>query len=396
MRKPVNKFLFIFALLFSVLFTSSCITVLAEPNFIFKNGTEKTSIIKLLAPARSMVALCGETNEVITGYNENEELPMASTTKIITAILAIEKCKDINEMVKVDDAAIGIEGTSIYLKQGEELSLKDLLLGLMLASGNDCAVAIACHIGGTEEGFVQMANEFVASIGAKNTHLVNAHGLDAKTHYTTARDLALITSYALKNDIFREIVSTERATIQGNDEQELRYLKNKNKLLFSREDCIGVKTGFTDNAGRCLVNACERDGFTIVSVVLNCGPMFEECARITDYVYENYMLKEFIAPYNYVGSVDVINGEKIAFDVVTIKGFKKVIKKSEEERYRVSYELPKAMEAPVGNNQKIGKVVVLFDDEPVYEQSLFTIQEIKTIEMNHYIDDIIEKWWLNS
>lgn len=370
MKRIANRIFIVALLLVSILVTSSKITAMAEPSFVFRGrGIEDTSsIVRMLAPARSMAALCGETNEIITGYNENEQLAMASTTKIITAIVALENCKDVNEMVKVDDAAVGIEGTSMYLKKGEELTMKDLLLGLMLPSGNDAAVAIACHIGGTEENFVKMANEFVANIGAKNTHLVNAHGLDAKTHYTTAYDLALITSYALKNDIFREIVSTERATVQGSGgEQDARYFKNKNKLLFSREDCIGVKTGFTDNAGRCLVNACERDGFTVVTVVLNCGPMFEECGRVTDYVYDTYMLKEFVAPYNYVGTVEVVNGEKSSFDVVTIGGYKKVIKKADECKYKVSYELPKSIDAPVAVNQKIGKVVVSFDDEDIYE-----------------------------
>ena len=389
MKRIINS---CFLLIFAILFSFSGITVLAEEDD--KEASEETYSIYMLAPARSMVALCGETNEVITGYNEEEKLPMASTTKIITAIVAIENCKDINEMVKVDDSSIGIEGTSIYLKQGEEFTLKELLLGLMLASGNDAAVAIACHIAGSEANFVKLANEFVANIGAKNTHLANAHGLDDKTHYTTAHDLALITSYALKNDIFREIASTQRTTIQGKEDQTIRYLKHKNKLLFTRDDCIGVKTGFTDNAGRCLVNACERDGFTVITVVLNCGPMFEECARVTDMIYENYLLKEFVAPYNYVGTVEVDGGEKPSFDVVTIGGYSKVIKKEDEDRYKVSYDLPKRMDAPVQVNQKIGKVVVSLDDESIYEQSLFTIQEIEKIDMAHYIDDIIEKWWI--
>ena len=332
-----TKFLLGIVLLMLVLSTAVGIKVFAEPTFVFnkRSADYKENVLQLFGPARSMVALCGETNEIITGYNEEEQLPMASTTKIIIEIVALENCKDVNEMVKVDDAAVGIEGTSMYLQKDEELKLNDLLLGLMLASGNDAAVAIACHIGGTEENFVKMANEFVASIGAKNTHLVNAHGLDAKTHYTTAYDLALITSYALKNDTFREIVSTERATVQGVDEDSVRYLKNKNKLLFSREDCIGVKTGFTDNAGRCLVNACERDGFTVITVVLNCGPMFEECGRVTDYIYNTFMLKEFVAPYNYIGTVEVSGGEKSSFDVVTIKGYSRIIKKEDETKYKV-------------------------------------------------------------
>ncbi len=349
--------------------------------------------VQLLAPARSMVAICGETNDVLSGYNEHEKLAMASTTKIITAILAIENTDNINEIVAVDDASVGIEGTSIYLRKGEKLPLIDLLYGLILASGNDSAVAIACHIGGTEEKFVDMMNEFVARIGAKNTHLVNSHGLDAPTHYTTAYDLAVITSYALKNDIFKEIASTKTKTIQGNEVQEARYLRNKNKLLFSRDDCIGVKTGFTDNAGRCLVNACERDGFTVVSVVLNCGPMFEECDRVTNYVYNNYMLKTFVAPYNYVGTVEVVGGEKRSIDVISIKKYEIPVKKSDLEHYRVIYDLPKQINAPVVNNQEIGKVVVSYKDEAIYEQSLFSIQDVKNIDMKYYIDNIIEKWF---
>ena len=242
--------------------------------------------------AKGMVVIEGNSGDVLYSKNENLELPMASTTKIVTAIVAIENSSDLGEKFGVSEKAIGIEGTSIYLKSGEKLSLRELLYGLILASGNDCAIAIAEHIAGLDN-FVGLMNEFASNLGLKHTNFKNPHGLDEDGHYTSAYDLSIMTAYALKNPIFREIVSTERMVIEKNDLYQARYLKHKNRLLFTDENCIGVKTGFTDNAGRCLVNAHEENGLQIISVVLNCQPMFEECDRLTKLAMSEYMMKEF-------------------------------------------------------------------------------------------------------
>ena len=348
--------------------------------------------IEIMAPAKSMVVLDGYTDTVLYSYNKDMALPMASTTKIMTAIVAIENTEDFDKKIKISDKAVGVEGSSIYIKKGEELSMRELLYGLILASGNDCAVAIAEVFGNNGE-FINMMNSKSNELGLINTHFDNPHGLDSDTHYTSAYDLARITAYALKNDIFREVVSTERYVIEGTDIYPARYLKNKNKLLFTQDGCIGVKTGFTDNAGRCLVNAVEKSGMQVISVVLNCQPMFEECERLTDLVYENYIVKEFISPYNFVSNVAVKDGDKDEVGVITIEGFSIPIKKDEEDKYSVKYILDNNLVAPIKLNQKVGTVEVYFDGNLIYSSDLISIEKVENKNIKYLIDNIIDQWF---
>lgn len=375
-----------------ILLLVSCIAWIGfTTNVVFADTEEKN--VDVLAPSKAMAVMEGNTYELLYGSAENMKLPMASTTKITTCIVAIDHAKDLDEVVEINPAAVGIEGTSIYLKKGEKMPLRDLLLGLMLASGNDASVAIAYHIGGTQEKFVEMMNEYVQSIGATNTHYDNPHGLDSDTHYTTAKDLALITSHALKNDTFKEIVSTKFATIQGNDEVEHRYLKNKNRILFEDDTCIGVKTGFTDNAGRCLVNACDRGGKRIVSVVLNCGPMFEECKRLTTLADNEFEMETFVEPYTYVGAVQITNGDKEVVNLATIEGFSKVIKKNEKDLYKVEVQVPSQLNAPIMKNQVVGHIYVYYNDEVIYDGKVYTIDESKNMDFRYTLDNILERWY---
>ena len=353
-----------------------------------------TSQLKVeAAPSYKGMCVLANDNKVLYEYNKDVKLPMASTTKIITAIVTLENCDDLDKLITVADESVGIEGTSIYLRKNEQISIRNLLYGLILASGNDAATALAYEIGGSEEKFVEMMNDFVKRLGLTNTQLKNPHGLDADGHYTSAYDLAAITNYALNNETFLEIVST-KTKVLNEGEPNVRYLRNKNKLLFSEEGCIGVKTGFTDNAGRCLVNACERDGMRVVSVVLNCGPMFEECDRLNNLAFNEYELKTFVEPYGFVGNVNVVDGDKNEISVATIKGFNTVIKKSEAENYRVEFDVTESVTAPISKSDKIGKVTVFYKDEIIYEDSVYSTSEIENINLKHKIDNIMENWYL--
>ncbi len=353
-----------------------------------------TSQLKVeAAPSYKGMCVLANDNKVLYEYNKDVKLPMASTTKIITAIVALENCDDLDKLITVADESVGIEGTSIYLRKNEQISIRNLLYGLILASGNDAATALAYEIGGSEEKFVEMMNDFVKRLGLKNTQLKNPHGLDVDRHYTSAYDLAAITNYALNNETFLEIVST-KTRVLNEGEPNVRYLRNKNKLLFSEEGCIGVKTGFTDNAGRCLVNACERNGMRVVSVVLNCGPMFEECDRLNNLAFNEYELKTFVEPYGFVGNVNVVDGDKNEISVATIKGFSTVIKKSEAENYRVEFDVPESVTAPISKSDEIGKVTVFYKDEIIYEDSVYSTSEIENINLKHKIDNIMENWYL--
>ena len=170
-------------------------------------------------------------------------------------------------------------------------------------------------------------------------------------------------------------------------------LKHKNRLLFTDENCIGVKTGFTDNAGRCLVNAHEENGLQIISVVLNCQPMFEECDRLTKLAMSEYMMKEFVLPYNFVSNVEIDKSPKTEIGIITIAGFKKPILKSEENEYEVKYILPDRLVAPIELNQGVGSVQVLYKGDVIYQGELITIEDAQNNDMKYLFDNIIDKWF---
>ena len=258
--------------------------------------------------ARAAYVMDMKTGRVLFAYNEQESLPMASTTKVMTALLALEK-GNLEDRVVTGRAAYGVPGTSIYLDFGESLALEEMLYGLMLASGNDAAVAIAEHIGGSVEGFCQMMNERAVELGATGTHFANPNGLPAKGHVTTARDLSIIAAKAMESPVFREIVSTERASIPWEGREYMRVLKNKNQLLGDYEGATGIKTGFTKAAGRCLVFGSSRGDMEIIGVVLNCGDWFAEAARLMDLCYGRYEWIEMLPDGELVGYVTVEGGE---------------------------------------------------------------------------------------
>lgn len=224
------------------------------------------------------------TGQIIYEYNGHSQHSMASTTKIMTALVALENCSP-DELVTVSRNAAYQEGSRAYLAQGEKIKMEDLLYGLLLNSGNDAAVAVAEHVSGTEAAFAQKMTEKAISLGATNTSFKNASGLDAENHYTTAADLAKITGEALKNPTFREIVSRKSKTVDYSGGK--LYFSNHNKLLKHYNGCIGVKTGFTKKTGRCLVSAAERDGITLICVTLRASDDWNDHKKLLDYGFEN-------------------------------------------------------------------------------------------------------------
>lgn len=257
--------------------------------------------------ARSAILIEADTGRVLYEKNAHEALPMASTTKIMTALLALEN-GDLDETVAAGPNAYGVPGTSIYLSPGEELTLRDMLLGLMLASGNDASVAIAEHVGGTVEDFCRMMTERAEEIGCENTVFTTPHGLPAAGHHTTARDIVLIAREAMKLPAFREIVSTQRAEIPWAGHEYSRVLTNKNRLLSSYPGAAGVKTGYTKAAGRCLVFAAERDGLRLIGAVLNCPDWFDAAESLLDAGFENWQMVTLYAAGETVRHLPVRGG----------------------------------------------------------------------------------------
>jgi D-alanyl-D-alanine carboxypeptidase len=235
--------------------------------------------------ARAAAVIDVDTNQLLYEKNADQRMLIASLTKVMTAIVALEH-DSIADVVTVDQDSYGKEGSSIYLQLGQKISLENLLYGLMLRSGNDAASAIAKHVGGSEAGFVAMMNDTARYIGMRNTHFANPHGLDAPEHYSTARDMALLTAYAMMNPTFREIVKTPYKRITY-DDQHVSYLwRNKNKMLRLFEGADGVKTGFTKRAGRCLISSATRDGKQIVVVTLKASSDWVDHRHLLQYGFQ--------------------------------------------------------------------------------------------------------------
>lgn len=240
--------------------------------------------------ATAAILINSETNEVLYSKNSHQKMAPASTTKIMTAILALEN-GDLNQKIKISYNAATKPPTSMHLHQGEEQTLRNLLYGLLLSSGNDAATAIAEGIAGTEAKFAGMMNEKAKELGMQDTNFKNASGLPAEGHYTTAYDLAILTSYALKNRFFAEIVQTKVATVPNSRSRITRPLTNHNKLLWQYPYTTGVKTGYTRKAGRCLVASACQNKITLISVVLKSDTMYNDSIRLFNYGFSNLTVK---------------------------------------------------------------------------------------------------------
>lgn len=236
---------------------------------------------KASADARAEIAMELNTETVLSESNADAKLPMASTTKIMTALIIVEDC-DLDEVLTVPDEAVGVEGSSIYLKKDEQIDVRDLVYGLMLRSGNDSAAALAIHHSGSVDKFVEVMNARAKEIGAEHTNFKNPSGLPDGEHYTTARDLCKIACRAMRNEQFKKIVSSKSHI------GRFRSYQNKNKMLYGYDGANGVKTGYTMKAGRCLVSSAERDGMDVVTVVLDCYDMYERSKKILDKCFDSY------------------------------------------------------------------------------------------------------------
>lgn len=360
--------------------------------FVLCGVSQKTDTAQALSSsARGCAVIEASSKRVLFSQNANQKLPMASTTKIMTAITAIENCDDLDKQFVVSKKAVGVPGTSLYLREGDVYSTRDLLYALMLISGNDASVAIAEHVAGSTSEFVTMMNDLARKIGVKSTHFANTHGLDADGHYTTAYDLAVITAYALENPTFKEIVSTKNIKITNGDDEN-RYLRNKNKLLFTLDGCVGVKTGFTNDAGRCLVSAIERDGMTLVCVVLNCGPMFQESADLLAECAEKYKMVEITSLYDFKHEIEVINGAKISAKTGTKEKFLYPLTEQEKESLKIIYDYKHIVEAPMKKGTAIGVVQTFLGNNLLFSEKIYTIEDIKPRSIPQRIKDFFSNW----
>ncbi len=311
------------------------------------------------------------SNRVVHAINENDKKYMASTTKILTAICVIENC-DLDEIVVVKKETTGVEGSSIYLQAGEKLSVKDLLYGLMLRSGNDCALTLAVHCSGSTENFAILMNQMAEKIGAKNSNFVNPHGLHNDNHYTTAYDLALISCYAMKNQAFREIVSTKTVEIPFTTQNYNRRLVNKNKMLKEFEGSTGIKTGFTKKAGRCLVSSCTRNGIEFVCVVLNCPDMFNRSKNLLTNAFTNYKKYKLVDKNNIIF---INNNTKypayIKNDVIL------PLTNYEKENLEILYKFNDIDKKTLKKDEQVGIIEIYCKNKLLFTEKIYTILDIR-------------------
>ena len=305
--------------------------------------------------AQSAILIEAESGEVVFSKDADHPLPMASTTKIMTALTALSLASP-DTLILTNAAAVGIEGSSIYLIENEQLTLEQLLYALLLESANDAAAAIAIGLSGSIEAFAKEMNRVAIDLGLRQTHFTNPHGLDHEEHFTTAYELAMITRTALQNELIRQIVSTRKTTIPHNGTDGSRLLINHNKLLRLYDGCIGVKTGFTKRSGRCLVSAAERDGVTLIAVTLNAPNDWNDHTAMLDYgftCYRSVLLcekEDYLFPLSLVSGADsyvmLCNMEELRVTLPT--GYGKITKTIEAPRFEY---------APIAEGQTLGRVV---------------------------------------
>ena len=299
------------------------------------------------------------TGRVIYEKNAHKQHTMASTTKIMTALIALEN-SNLDDVVTVSKNAAGKEGTSLYLKAGQKANMGDLLYGLMLQSGNDAAVAIAEGVSGSVEEFAKLMTERARSIGAKNSSFKNPNGLDEEGHYTTAYDLALITKEAMENEKFAQIVSTKSKTILDGTQT----VSNHNKMLKTYDGCIGVKTGFTKKSGRCLVTAAKRNGVGIIAVTLNAPDDWCDHTAMLDYGFLTTEYFPVILSGMTINAITVRGGESKTVELSATEDF--YISENKDEKFKnitVKCDIPKEITAPVYKGDKIGELSVYYKGE---------------------------------
>lgn len=312
--------------------------------------------------AASAVVMDGRTGRILYEKNGKAKQYMASTTKIMTALLALEAVTDETEMIRISENAAAQEGSSIYMEAGEQVSFRDLIYALMLRSGNDAAVALAEWMDGSEEAFADRMNRRAAEIGAVNTHFVTASGLHDEDHYTTAEDLALIAFESMKNRRFREIAGTTEWNA-SRDVDKFNYFYNKNKVLHQYEGGTGIKIGYTQAAGRCLVASSERNGIALICVVLNAGDWFNDTYKLMDTVYENYEAVPVAQAGTPLKTINVEHGAKDYTKLVAAEDTAIPLTEEEKKNLKLLYRAEPSRKAPIERGQALGSMDVYIDGE---------------------------------
>ncbi len=351
------------------------ITALLIVFFIVLNISVKTSALS----AKAAVVINGDTGEILFSKNADSRLPMASTTKIMTALLLCENA-DLNETIVTTREMVTVEGSSMGLQVGDTVSYHDLLYGMMLASGNDAANTTAIAISGSTQNFVELMNNKALELGLKNTHFETPSGLDGKEHYTTAYELALIAKHALENGSFAAAAKSKSATLCYGNPPYKRTLTNHNRLLKSYDDIVGVKTGFTKKSGRCLVTASKKDGKYVIAVTLNDPNDWADHRALLDLGLASLQTVD-ISPDHNKFKIPVQNGTENSIEIeISSKRFS--VKETDDLKAEIS--LPNFIYAPINKGDVIGKVYYYSSDNLILSENITSPISIKQSNQNKY------------
>jgi len=356
--------------------------------FIGEEALETTGGKLPRISASAAIVMDVESGRILYEKNAYTRRSIASTTKIMTAILALENGND-DEDVLISKRAASIGGSTVDLKEGKTYKLKDLMYAMMLRSGNDAAIAIAEHIGGSVELFAEMMNRKAAEIGAVNTNFVTPHGLDDPQHYSTPYDLTLITQYALKNEKFCKIVSTKYSVFNG------KNIINTNEMLGLYPWADGVKTGYTGQAGRCLVTSATRNNWKIISVVLGCPTRTiraQNSKLLLDYAFDNYKNYEYLKKGQQLQQVDIHKGMVDKVPLYSDVDITIPLKADEVNNVKVVYNIPKEVEAPLIRNTKVGTVDFVLEGKILASTDLINYETVERKDFYYYFDKIFRTW----
>ncbi len=352
-----------------------CVVILTQNCFASSVRDSSKEVFQTFS-AESYLLMDADTGDVLSSRNPDHPLPMASTTKIMTCLIALEK-GDINDKVKIPPAAVGIEGSSVYLVSGEVLTLSDLLYALMLESANDAAVAIALHVSGSVEAFAEEMNVKAQEIGMKNSHFANPNGLQADGHFSTARDLSSLMRFAMQNPMFAEITATRTKTISAPD-GKTRYLANHNKLLRLCEDCIGGKTGFTKTAGRCLVSVAEKEGKRLICTTLGAPDDWQDHISLYDYGFSQYERRTLAEAGELQEQIPLISGKVSEIRVANTESV--TISVRSQDRVEVVIETPRFTYAPIREGETVGQAVFNLNGTEWKRIDLVALESIEKVQ----------------
>lgn len=352
------------------LVTVVIITVL----FTFTSRTTAAPVVNV----RAAILMDAKTGMILYQANAFARLPPASTTKIMTAIIALEN-GDLSAPVTASRRAAATEGSSIWLREGETLTLKEMLYGVLLKSGNDACVAVAEHIAGREEEFVRRMNRRTQELGAFNTHFVNSNGLPAREHYSTAYDLATITRHALRDSNFAAIVKTRKTCISWPGETWERTLRNSNKLLTLFEGADGVKTGTTSEAGQCLVASATRNSQQLIAVVLHSDNRWQDAISLLEYGFSRFCLLTEAERGELIAKVPVVGGSMPVVRLYAGGNLNTVVLVQDKTLVRRVVEVPDNIKAPVRAGQVLGSIKVVKGNETLAETWLLAGDSIRRI-----------------